>query len=127
MKSEMNVQEMDIEKVIPYARNPRRNDDAIDMVAASLKEFGFQQPIVVDEDMVVIVGHTRLRAAKKLGYTKVPVQVAKGLSEQQVKAYRIMDNKSNEQAVWDTTLLALEFSEIEDKALTGFTKKKSTV
>src|SRR6516165_9890631 len=81
-----------IERVIPYERNPRINDPAVDAVAASLKEFGWRQPIVVDKDRVMVVGHTRLKAAKKLGLTRVPIHVAKDLTPTQIQAYRIADN-----------------------------------
>lgn len=74
----MNVEMIGVDKLIPYARNPRHNDAAVDAVAASIKEFGFRQPIVVDEDMVILVGHTRLKAAHKLGMAEVPVHIASG-------------------------------------------------
>lgn len=79
----MQVESMALDALIPYARNPRRNDNAVDAVAASIKEFGFRQPIVVDEEMVILVGHTRAKAAKKLGMTQVPVHIAAGLTEAQ--------------------------------------------
>ena len=120
----MEVKEIAIEKVIPYARNPRRNDAAVAAVAASIREFGFRQPIVVDEDLTVLVGHTRLKAAQSLGLTKVPVHIAKGLTESQRKAYRIADNKLNDLAVWDDELLALELVDLQnasyDTTLAGF-------
>lgn len=100
-----------IKKVKPYDRNPRRNDNAIDAVAASIREFGFRQPIVVDRDGVIIVGHTRLKAAKKLGMKEVPVLVADDLTEEQVKAYRLADNKTGELAGWDFSALEEELSE----------------
>ena len=109
---------------MPYARNPRNNTAAIDAVKASIAEFGFRQPIVVDEKMVVIVGHTRLEAAKALGLKTVPVHVAEGLTPAQAKAYRLMDNRSHENAEWDDELLRLEFGDLKlddfDLALTGF-------
>lgn len=89
---------MEITSLQPYERNPRKNDKAVNVVANSLEQYGFQQPIVVDNDRVIIVGHTRYRAAKQLGYTEVPVLVAKDLDDKQTKAYRIMDNRSNENA-----------------------------
>jgi len=82
-------------QVVPYARNPRKNQASIANVAASIREFGFRQPIVVDSDMVIVVGHTRYLAALQLGMEKVPVHVAEGLSPEQIKAYRIMDNRSH--------------------------------
>ena len=115
---------MAIEKVIPYARNPRDNAKAVAKVAASIKEFGFRQPIVVDAEMVVVAGHTRLEAARSLGMKKVPVHVAEGLSDQQTKAYRLADNRVAEEAVWDAELLGMELEELEaaefDIELTGF-------
>jgi len=106
----MNIQEIEIDKLIPYHNNPRKNQ-AVNKVASSLKEYGFQQPIVTDKDMVLIVGHTRLLAAKKLGLSKVPVLVA-DLSEAKAKAYRIADNRLNEDSEWDIDLLTLEISDL---------------
>ncbi len=120
----MIVTDMPIERLIPYARNPRNNTAAIDAVKASIAEFGFRQPIVVDEKMVVIVGHTRLEAAKALGLATVPVHVAEGLTPAQARAYRLMDNRSHENAEWDDELLKLEFGDLKldgfDLDLTGF-------
>lgn len=120
----MKIETIDIERVIPYARNPRKNAGAVDKVAASLREFGFRQPIVVDENYTVIVGHTRLLAAKKLGMNEVPVHIAEGLTDAQVKAYRIADNRVGEEAEWDRELLQVELHDLESKefdvALTGF-------
>ncbi len=87
----MKVELVALNRVIPYARNPRKNDAAISKVAASIKEYGFRQPIVVDVDMVIIAGHTRLQAAQQLGLQKVPVHIAEGLSPAQIKAYRLAD------------------------------------
>jgi len=105
---------MDIDDIVPYENNPRINDKAVDKVAKSIKAYGWQQPIVVDKDNVVIVGHTRLLAAKKLKLTKVPVHVAKDLSPEKVKAYRLDDNKTSEYAEWDMGKLKIEFSELKD-------------
>ena len=88
----MQIELRPIDQVKPYPGNPRQNDEAVDAVAASLKEFGFRQPIVVDADGVIIVGHTRYKAAQKLGLKQVPVHVATDLTPAQVKAYRIADN-----------------------------------
>lgn len=111
-----------IGEVKPYDKNPRRNDGAVDAVAASIREFGFQQPLVVDKDGVLIVGHTRLKAAKKLGLKEVPVVVADGLSPEQVKAYRLADNKTGELAGWDFIAMEAELSELEslDMSVFGF-------
>ena len=115
----MLTTDIDISALIPYARNPRNNTGAVDKVAASIKEFGFRQPIVVDTENVIIAGHTRYLAAQKLGIDTVPVHIAEGLTAQQVKAYRLADNKVSEAATWDMELLALELPEI-DGLFTGF-------
>ena len=109
----MKIKLLPVESLIPYARNPRNNAAAVDKVAASIKEYGWQQPIVVDSEMVIIVGHTRLLAAKKLGLEKVPVKIADTLTDEQIKAYRLADNRTGEIAVWDTELLKLELNELE--------------
>jgi len=101
----MQIQNVPITSVKPYEKNPRFNDDAVDAVAKSIKEFGWQQPIVIDSEMVVIAGHTRLKAAERLGLTEVPVIVADNLTPEQVKAYRIADNKTGELAEWNYDLL----------------------
>lgn len=108
----MNVEEWQIDKVIPYENNPRNNDDAVDSTANSIKEFGWQQPIVVDEGGVIIVGHTRLKAAKKLKMKRVPVTVAENLTDEQVQAYRLADNKTGELADWDIDMLDDELNDI---------------
>ena len=110
----MQIELWNVDDVKPYEKNPRINDDAAEVVAKSIKEFGFRQPIVVDADGVIIVGHTRWKAAKLLGFEKVPVHVAKELTPEQIKAYRIADNKTNEIAEWDYELLPLELSELQD-------------
>lgn len=96
----------------PYLNNPRKNAKAIDVVANSLEQFGFQQPIVVDSDKVIIVGHTRYQAAKKLGLVEVPVVIADTLTVEQTKQYRIMDNRSAENATWDNPLLFEELKSL---------------
>ena len=119
----MKIKQVDIDKIIPYDRNPRKNDSAVAKVAGSIKEFGWQQPIVVDSEMVVIAGHTRLLAARQLEMKKVPIQVAEDLTPNQVKAYRLADNRVSEEAEWDHDLLALEIGDLENKidlSLTGF-------
>ena len=119
----MKIRQVSVDKIIPYPGNPRKNQDAIDPVAASLREFGWRQPIVVDSDMVVIVGHTRLLAAQRLGLDKVPVTVADDMTPAQARAYRLADNRTGENAEWDNDLLAIELGELEgdfDLSLTGF-------
>ena len=112
----MKVELVAIDQVIPYARNPRINAHAIEKVAASIKEFGFRQPIVTDKDMVIVVGHVRYEAAKRLGLKKVPVHVATELKPEQIKAYRITDNRVGEESEWDKALLQLEITELNDAA-----------
>lgn len=116
----LKIEYVPIGSVTPYEKNPRINDDAVDKVAASIKEFGFQQPIVVDKDGVIIAGHTRLKAAKKLKLKEVPVVYATELTEEQAKAYRLADNKTNEFSEWDFDLLDLELGEILDINMEDF-------
>src|SRR5687768_2604087 len=97
----MKIEMWNLRDVHPYEHNPRVNDPAVDVVAASLLEFGFRQPIVVDGEGVIVVGHTRWKAARKIGLKKVPVHVATDLTPEQARAYRIADNKTNELASWD--------------------------
>lgn len=106
----MEVKLVKIEEIKPYDRNPRNNDGAIDAVAASIKEFGWQQPIVVDRDGVIVAGHTRYKAAQKLKCKEVPVVVAENLTDEQVKAYRLADNKTGELAGWDFSALEEELA-----------------
>ncbi|MFV0442164.1 MAG: ParB N-terminal domain-containing protein [Planctomycetaceae bacterium] len=120
----MQIETWPIDRLIPYDKNPRLNDDAVEAVARSIQEFGFRQPIVVDEEGIVIIGHTRLKAAKKLGFTEVPVHVARGLSPAKIKALRIADNKTAEIAEWNLELLPIELAELQgmdfDLGLLGF-------
>ena len=116
----MIVEEWNTEDVKPYPRNPRKNQSAIKAVANSIEQFGFEQPIVVDRNGVVIVGHTRLAAAKHLNLTKVPVVVANNLTKEQVNAYRLADNKTNELADWDMSMLDDELAEITDIDMSDF-------
>src|ERR1022692_3915047 len=113
----MEIELWPIDRPLPYAKNPRKiPQSAIDKVAASIREFGWRQPIVVDAAGVVVVGHTRLLAARGLGLSEVPVHVAADLSDAQCRAYRIADNRAGEEAHWDTELLRLELSELGDIA-----------
>jgi DNA modification methylase len=120
----MKVELRDITEITPYGHNPRINDHAVDAVAASIRAFGFRQPIVVDEAGVIIVGHTRYKAALKLGIKRVPVHVARGLTPEQVKAYRLADNKTGELAEWNLDLLTQELAQLKeiefDLSLIGF-------
>ena len=113
-----------LERLIDYARNPRKNDHAVDRVAAAIREFGFRVPIVAKSDGLVVDGHLRLKAARKLGLAEVPVVLADDLTDAQVKAFRISVNRMAELAEWDSELLALELGELGelgfDLDLTGF-------
>ncbi|HIG0360410.1 TPA: DNA modification methylase [Clostridium sporogenes] len=120
----MEIEYLNIEKIKPYENNPRNNDAAVEKVAESIKEFGFKVPIIVSKDNIIIAGHTRYKAAKKLEVKEVPVVIAEDLTTEQVKAFRIMDNKSSELATWNYEALLKEMEElkIEDYnlELTGF-------
>lgn len=120
----MQLIELSIDEIIPYENNPRKNDSAVDKVAESIKEFGFKVPIIIDKDHIIIAGHTRYKAAKKLDIKKVPVIMAEDLTEEQVKAFRIMDNKSSEFATWDYEALLTEMESLKlddyNLELTGF-------
>lgn len=100
------------EDLIPYINNPRNNDGAVDKVASSIKNFGFKVPIVVDGDNEIIAGHTRLKAAKKLGMDEVPCIVADDLNDEQIKAYRLVDNRAGEFSEWDMEILQEELKEL---------------
>lgn len=115
-----------IDEIRPYENNPRVNDGAVGAVAESIREFGFQQPIVVDRDGVIIASHTRYKAAQKLGLTEVPVVVAGNLTDEQVRAYRLADNKTGELAEWDFSALEEELAGIGelDMSLFGFEPKE---
>lgn len=110
----MEISLLQIDQLIPYARNPRINAQAVDKVAASIKEFGFRQPIVADTENVIIAGHTRLLAAQKLKLEHVPVHIADNLTDAQKRAYRIADNRASEDAEWDMDLLKIELSDLPD-------------
>ncbi|MFH1022112.1 MAG: DNA methyltransferase [Planctomycetota bacterium] len=108
----MKIELRKVSDIKPYDKNPRDNDGAVEAVARSIREYGFRQPIVVDPEGVIIVGHTRWKAAQKLGLAEVPVHVATDLAPTQIKAYRIADNKVAELASWDMELLPIELSEL---------------
>src|SRR5229473_524049 len=124
----MQVELRPIATIRPYENNPRINDQAVDAVAASIQEFGFRQPIVIDEAGVIVIGHTRYKAALKLGLKTVPVHVAKGLTPAQLKAYRIADNHTATLSQWNEELLPLELAELQqmdfDLKLTGFSAEE---
>lgn len=110
-----------IDDVIPYENNPRKNKNAVDYVAKSIKEFGFKNPIIIDKNNVIVAGHTRVLAAKKLGLKEVPTIMADDLTDEQIKAFRLADNKVAEFTEWDDDLLKLELDDIDiDMADFGF-------
>ncbi|WP_245191098.1 DNA modification methylase [Anaerococcus rubeinfantis] len=104
----------EVDELVPYVNNPRDNKNAVDAVASSIKNFGFKVPIVIDRENEIVTGHTRLLAAKKLGMSEVPVVVADDLSDAEVKAFRLADNKVSELSGWDWSLLESELDELED-------------
>ena len=116
----MNIIEKNLKDIKPYEKNPRKNDNAVEYVANSIKEFGFQQPIVIDKNGVIVAGHTRYKAAKKLGLEKVPCIIADDLTDEQIKAYRLVDNKVSELADWDIDLLGEELDGIFDIDMSDF-------
>lgn len=119
-RRKMNILDMNIKDLKPYEKNPRKNENAVEYVANSIKEFGFKVPIVVDKNNVIVAGHTRYKAAKKLGLKEVPVIIADDLTEEQVKAFRLADNKVGELATWDADLLGEELSDILDLDMEDF-------
>ena len=119
--SKLQIEYLQTDSLVPYINNPRVNDRAIDAVAGSIAEFGFKNPIIVDRNNVIIAGHTRLLAARKLGLDQVPVIRAEDLTEKQVKAFRIADNRTAEFSEWDDELLAMELEGLEDM-FTGFSE-----
>jgi DNA modification methylase len=120
----LTVEQWPLERLIPYARNPRRNDEAVDRMCAAIREFGFRIPIVARSDGTVVDGHLRLKAAQRLGLPEVPVALADGLTDAQIKAFRLLANRSSAWASWDDELLTLELNDLNslgfDLALTGF-------
>ncbi len=109
----MKIENLGLSAISPYEKNPRKNDSAVNGVAESIKQFGFLQPIVIDQYGIIVAGHTRYKAAKKLGLESVPCVRVENLTEEQVKAYRILDNKLNEIAVWDFDALQKEMESFE--------------
>jgi ParB-like chromosome segregation protein Spo0J len=108
----LKVEEWPVKRLVPYARNPRKNDEQVDRMAGAIREFGFRIPVVAKSDGTIVDGHLRLKAAMKLGMETVPVALADELTEAQVKAFRILANKSANWAEWDVELLALELDEL---------------
>ena len=125
----MDIIEMSVDALIPYENNPRINDKAVDKVALSISAFGFKVPIIIDADDVIVAGHTRLKAAKKLGLKTVPCIRADDLTDEQIKAFRLADNKVSEFAEWDEEKLLAELEELEniDMSLYGFDELSRTL
>lgn len=121
---ELKIIYKNVKDITPYKNNPRENDNAVEIVATSIKEFGFKVPIILDKDNEIIAGHTRLKAALQLGLKKVPCIIAEDLDDAQIKAFRIADNKTAEFSSWDMGLLKIELEELQsmnfDINLTGF-------
>ena len=117
---DMKIIYKNVSELVPYEKNPRKNTKAVKYVANSISEFGFKVPIVIDENNVVVCGHTRLLASEKLGLKEVPCIIAKDLTEEQIKAFRLADNKVSEKAEWDFELLNEEIDELFDFDMTEF-------
>lgn len=115
-----SIKMMALSAIKPYENNPRKNDEAVSKVAASIKEFGFLVPILIDKDGVIVAGHTRYKAAKKLGLKKVPCMVLENLSENDIRQYRIIDNKTSEMSSWDYALLTKELESIKELDMSAF-------
>lgn len=120
MNKKMHIKELSIDDLTPYENNPRKNDDAVKYVAESIKQFGFKVPIIVDKNNVIVAGHTRHKAAKELGMKTVPCIIADDLTDEQIKAFRIADNKVAEFAEWDFDLLNGELEDIGDIDMADF-------
>lgn len=109
---ELKIEYVDIDSIKPYENNPRFNDDAVEYVANSIKEFGFKVPIIIDKNNVIVAGHTRYKASLELGLEEVPTIIADDLTEEQVKAFRLADNKVSEKAEWNLELLEEELQQL---------------
>lgn len=116
----MEIINKKIEELKMYDKNPRKNDDSVDYVANSIKQFGFKVPLVIDKDGVIVTGHTRYKASKKLGLKEVPCIIADDLTPEQIRAFRIADNKVTEKSSWDLDLLKEEFDDLLDFDMTDF-------
>ena len=118
----MNIVDKRLNELKPYEKNPRKNDEAVKYVSESIKEFGFKVPIIVDKNNVIVAGHTRYKAAKNLGMDTVPCIVADDLTDEQIKAFRLADNKVAEKADWDFNVLSAELEDLFDfdMSLFGF-------
>lgn len=130
LMGDLKIKYVDISEINPYKNNPRKNDEAVDEVANSIKEFGFKNPIILDKNNVIIAGHTRLKAAISLGMKRVPTILADDLTEEQVRAFRLADNKTGELAEWDLTMLDTEMMSLSDEmdmSLFGFESSEEEI
>ena len=118
--NELKIVYKDIKELKDYENNPRKNEKAVPFVANSIKEYGWRNPVVIDKNGVIAAGHTRVKAAKTLGITKIPCIVADDLTEEQIRAFRLADNKTAELAEWDDELLAEELAMLEDIDMSQF-------
>jgi len=126
--SKLKLEYLAISELIPYNKNPRDNKYAVEKVAASIKEFGFKNPIIIDKDNVIVAGHTRLLAAKELNLEEVPTIKAEDLTEDQIKAFRLADNKVSELSEWDMPLLSEELEDIDlDMGIFGFEFEENNI
>lgn len=116
----MQIINKNINEIKPYERNPRKNDEAVKYVAESIKQFGFKVPIIIDKDGIIVAGHTRYKASKELKLEEIPCVIADDLSDEQIKAYRLADNKVNEKSEWDFELLTNELEDICNIDMTNF-------
>lgn len=116
----MNIINLSVSDLIPYENNPRHNESAVDAVSESIRQFGFLVPIVIDKNNVIAAGHTRLMAAQKLGMDEVPCVMAEELTDEQIRAFRLADNKTGELATWDFEKLDLELQELTSFDMEGF-------
>ena len=116
----MEIKNINIDDLIPYENNPRKNENAVDKVANSISEFGFKVPIIIDKENIIIAGHTRLKAAQKLGIKEIPCIIANDLTEEQIRAFRIADNKVSELSEWNIDKLNLELEDILNINMSDF-------
>jgi ParB-like chromosome segregation protein Spo0J len=116
----MEIKEINLKELMPYENNPRKNEDAVQYVKSSIEQFGFKVPIIIDKDNIIVAGHTRYEAAKELGFDKVPCIIADDLTEEQIKAFRLADNKVSEFSKWDNELLNTELSDLTDIDMGAF-------
>lgn len=116
----MKIVEIEISKLIDYENNPRNNENAVDAVAESIKQFGFKVPIIIDKDYVIVAGHTRRKAAEKLGLKTAPCIIADDLTEEQIKAFRLIENKTSELAMWDFDKLEEELEALSEFNMSDF-------